>query len=227
MYQVPKPSKYNRRKACNEEGAKKKPLRKKIKKYKLAKCTKKKHRNTKPKQRNTDPDANAHEQKQPAQDLILYKQMAQDYWDWWQWEVCQRKKEIGERHAARSKSLHQIDPSHLSDPIQDGKTTEAIIGRGSFSIVQLKVYRGMLVAVKQFRTQSLKEDVLNEALHLNAICHPCLPHLFGVCTTAPPHRIVTQFHGIDGRTVTLQREIHHRQVITTYMQWMILCTHLL
>lgn len=71
----------------------------------------------------------------------------------------------------------------------------------------MKVYRGMRVAVKQFRTQSLKEDVLNEVLHLNAICHPYLPHLLGVCT----HRYTT----------------FHRQLITTYVQWMILCIQLL
>lgn len=208
----------------------KKRLRRKIKKFKLAKCAKRQQQTTKPEQYNSDTNAYAHEQEDLAsRDMILYKQMAHDYWDRWQWEVCQRKKEIRERRVAKSKSLHQIDPSHLFNPIQDGKTTEVIIGRGSFSIVQLKVYRGMRVAVKQFRTQSLKEDVLNEALHLNAICHPYLPYLLGVCTTTPPYRIVTQFHGVDGKTVTLQKEIlnHHRQLITTYVQWMILCIQLL
>ena len=173
-------------------------------------------------QQNTDIDPN--EQKELA---IMYKQMARDYWDRWQWEMRQRKEEIGRRQALQSKSLHQIDPSQLSDPIQDGKAMEIFIGRGSFSIVRLKIYRGMYVAEKQFRTRSLKEDVLNEAQLLSSVCHPYLPYIFGVCTATPPYRIVTQFHGIDCKTVTLQREIHHRQLITSSVQWMIHCSQLL
>lgn len=228
-----RPNTIDEKRAMRKE--RKKRLRRKIRKFKVAKLTPhamRQQQTTKSQQHNSDTNACTHEQKDldlASRDTILYKQMAHDYWDRWQWEVCQRKKEKRERCVAKSKSVHQIDPSHLLNPIQDGKTTEAIIGRGSFSIVQLKVYRGMRVAVKQFRTQSLKEDVLNEALHLNAICHPYLPYLLGVCSATPPYRIVTQFHGVDGKTMTLQKEIHdhHRQLITTYVQWMNLCIQLL
>ena len=166
------------------------------------------------------------EQKELERDVILYKQMAQDYWDRWQWEKNKRKEEMG-RKQTTSKSLHQIDPSQLSDPIQGSKQTKVYLGRGSFSIVQLKVYRGMYVAVKQFRTQSLKADVHNEAFFLSSLCHPHLPYLFGVCTASPPYRIVTQFHGIDYKTVTLQREIHQHRLITSRVHWIILCSQLL
>ena len=99
--------------------------------------------------------------------MILYKQMAQDYWDRWQWEMHLRKEEMQRKQPGTkgaSKSLHQIDSSQLSDPVIGGTSTEVYLGRGSSSIVQLKVYRGVYVAVKQFRTPSLKEDVHNEAL---------------------------------------------------------------
>ena len=51
------------------------------------------------------------------------------------------------------------------------------------------------------------------------ICHIWSMH----CYTT--YRIVTLFHGVDGKTMTLQKEIHdhHRQLITTYVRWMILC----
>ena len=93
-------------------------------------------------------------------ELVLYKQMARDYWDRWQWEMRQRKEEMAKKHATRSatkrdSTLHQIDPAQLCDPIpQPGQPTEVFLGRGSFSIVRLKKYRGIYVAVKQFRTQS-------------------------------------------------------------------------
>lgn len=48
-----------------------------------------------------------------------------------------------------------------------------------------------------------------------------------VCSAAQPYRIVTQFHGINYKTVTLQREIHHHQLITKAIQWIILCSQLL
>lgn len=160
--------------------------------------------------------------------------MARDYWDRWQWELHKRKEEMyHQKKTSRKVSdtglLHQIDPSQLSDPIQGDKPTEVYLGRGSFSIVRLKVHRGVYVAVKQFQTRSVKSDVHNEAVLLLSVCHPCLPYLFGVCTTVEPYRITTQFHGIDHKTVTLQREInnHSRHLITNSFMWIIPCSQLL
>lgn len=126
-------------------------------------------------QHQSDPESNA-----LVRDMILYKQMARDYWDRWQWELHRRKEEMNKKASINtSKSLHQIDPAHLSNPLQDDKAAEIFLGQGSFSIVQLKVYRGMHVAVKQFRAQALKHDVHNEAFLLSSLCHPYLPYLFG------------------------------------------------
>ena len=69
-------------------------------------------------QQQSDPKSNA-----LVRDMILYKQMARDYWDRWQWEMHQRKEEMSKKASKSintSKSLHQIDPSQLSDPIQGG-----------------------------------------------------------------------------------------------------------
>ena len=224
------PSSHNQKRSrsntVSEKRAMRRERRKRRRKMKMIK-RKKKSKNIKKQdiQQQSDPKSNA-----LVRDMILYKQMARDYWDRWQWEMHRRKEEMSKKASKSintSKSLHQIDPSQLSDPIQGGRPAEIFLGRGSFSIVRLKVYRGMHVAVKQFRTQALKLDVDNEALFLSSLCHPYLPYLFGVCSAAQPYRIVTQFHGINYMTVMLQREIHHRQLITDAIQWIILCSQLL
>ena len=100
---------------------------------------------------------------------------------------CVNVREISRRHTIKSKCLHQIDPSHLSDPIQCGMTTEVFIGRGPFSIVQLKIYRGMHVAVKQFRTQSFKEDTQRGTTSLfNLSSIPAIP----ICEYVQLHHLI-------------------------------------
>ena len=89
------------------------------------------------------------------------------------------------------------------NPIKDDKSVEVYIGQGSFSITQLKVCRGMKVAVKQFRACTQKSDVYNEASILSTLCHPHLSYLFGICTESTHYRLVVQFHGINLETVML------------------------
>ena len=53
--------------------------------------------------------------------------------------------------------FQEIDPTMLQNPVQ--KAAEHYVGRGSFGIVKVKVFRGILVAVKEFLPRSLKTDV--------------------------------------------------------------------
>ena len=165
-------------------------------------------------------------------DMVLYKQMAKDYWDRWRWELQRRKEEMS-KTASKSTActtnhgLHQINPAYLSDPHQNGKPTEVLLGHGSFSLVYLIVYRGYCVAAKRFRTGAVKDVVVNEALLLSLVNHPYLPFIFGVCTEVEPYQLITQFHGVDSKTVTLHREIYHRREITDPLTWLILCSQLL
>ena len=47
--------------------------------------------------------------------------------------------------------LHEVQPDLLHHPVKsDGSTTEEYIGRGSFAVVRLQLYRGFHVAVKEF-----------------------------------------------------------------------------
>lgn len=184
--------------------------------------------------------------KRRTDEVLLYKHMARTFWDRWQWELQKRKEAVQEQLLLRrgsayncksatyqvqsSKSSHhlrEIDPSHLANPTQGGKSVEKYLGRGSFSVVRLQMYRGIKVAVKEFLPRSFRSDVQNEARLLEQLCHPYLPYVFGICTTAKPFRIVTQFHGIEHEAVTLYYELTVRKVIKDPTVWMLLCTQLL
>ena len=164
----------------------------------------------------------------PSRDVILYKQMARHHWDRWQWEL-QKRKEAAQinREQIHTAGLHEINPAFLSNPNKGGQPTEIFLGQGSFSIVQLKVYRGINVAVKQYRAHTEKADVCNEAMVLSRLCHPYLPYLFGVCTESSPYRLVMQFHGIGLQTVTLSKEMFEKKLIVGPTMWLIACSQLI
>ena len=99
------------------------------------------------------------------------------------------------------------------------------VGRGSFAVVRLQVYRGFDVAVKEFLPHTERADVINEAFILNKLCHPCLPYLFGVCTSSSPLKIVIQFHGIGSTPLTIAQEL--ARSINDSVAWVLLCTQLI
>ena len=51
------------------------------------------------------------------------------------------------------------------------------------------------------------------------LCHPLL---LGICTSVRPYCIVMQYHGIDGKSVTLQRELLRHKKCTCRI-WLLLC----
>ena len=68
----------------------------------------------------------------------------------------------------------------------------------------------------------------NEATILARLCHPFLPHLFGVCLGHNPMKIVIQFHGISDKTITLGKQITSQPLrIMEGAEWLILTTQLL
>ena len=88
-------------------------------------------------------------------EVLKYKSMAKSFWDRWQWELLRRQEETKDsiekscRKPNAQPLHHVVDPNHLTDPIIDEKPTVRFIGRGSFSVVRVQVYRDMLVAVKE------------------------------------------------------------------------------
>ena len=55
--------------------------------------------------------------------------------------------------------LQQIDPSMLTN-VDD---PDNFVGRGSFGGVKVQLYRGVLIAVKQFLPRTVVQDVVDEA----------------------------------------------------------------
>lgn len=172
----------------------------------------------------------------------LNKKRAICYWERWRHELDERKK------LQAQVRLHKFCSSHCSGakyPIMqpttaecplinrsllvnpDGITSlESYVGRGSFGVVKHQLYRGIDVAVKEFLPRTCIESVHHEARILAKLCHPYLPLLIGICTSIRPYCIVMQYHGIDGTSVTLQKEFVHNNSIRTYQSWLLLCAQM-
>ena len=101
-----------------------------------------------------------------------------------------------------------------------------VIGRGSFGIVKQIMYRGIDVAVKTFDTDRSIESVLCEASFLSKLHHPNLPLFFGYNTTEQLPYIVMQFYGVDGKSVTMHKELTSPCHVSTVEEWLALCYQL-
>ena len=124
--------------------------------------------------------------------------------------------------------LHEINPCNLVNPEGTTDPTELWIGRGSFSVVKLQIYRGIQVAVKELLPQTMLADVHHEAVVTMKLCHPHLPYLFGVCTVQKPYRLVLHFHGIGSSAVTLLNEItQKREHVIDGKASLLLCVQLM
>ena len=164
------------------------------------------------------------------------------FWEMWRWELEKRKETMimtrraGQLQLQQSTHLHipEIDSSMLSDPFLNGEKQECYVGRGSFGVVKLQLYRGIFVAVKELLQRSVKEDIKNEADILAGLCYPFLPYLFGICTNSRPFKIVMQYHGfIDMSTTTpprshtLGHEIFKHVFCLKATDWLIVCAQIL
>ena len=108
----------------------------------------------------------------------------------------------------------ELQHSMLSPNIQ-----EESIGQGRFGVCKRKKFRGTQVAVKEFKDSDITEkEVLNEAKILSNLKHVSLPILFGVITKEPPFSIVTQFYGINGKSVTLHSVLSDKSFLCTFFK---------
>ena len=168
-----------------------------------------------------------------------FKGMAMTYFDRFCWEV-QRRRDImdKQKQAALGKGpkpsvkkefqLHEINTQNLQDPVVDGSQEVAYLGQGTFGIVKVQMYRNLPVAVKEYLPRCLAADVKQEAAILSHLCHPYLPLLIRVCTTATPLCLVMQFHGVDTlRSLTIWKELQSHQLIHAGSGWPILTGQLI
>jgi len=141
--------------------------------------------------------------------------MCRSYYDRWHSKLAQRKELVWQERVASygfdtksskvtSVKIQEINPKYLKDPTDNaGNSMPTYIGRGSFAVVQLQIYRGLKVAVKRFLPSTTRVDVDKEAQVLSQLCHPYLPCLFGVVISELPYRIIMQYHGLADKTMSV------------------------
>ena len=132
-----------------------------------------------------------------------------------------RKEECKPANDVHSHNIHEIDPRLLSNPSMC-RQSDYYLGRGSFGIMTLKMYRGIYVAIKKMHAKSAFQDVIHEAKMLSCLCHPFLPYLLKVCTSNEPFKIVTLFHGFLGDqpySITIRRELDQPQLRLNDADW--------
>ena len=167
------------------------------------------------------------------------KCMTRTLWERWRWEVEKRKElmlgstRIGRAlHAIGSpQTLSEIEPDALH-LIPAGTSPNYYLGRGSFGIVTLRMFRGMPVAVKELHIHAVLDDLQQEAGMLANLCHPFLPYLFGVCTKVKPLKIIMQFHGLatdhaSTVSVTVFQELNKQQIGLSDTNWISIIGQLL
>jgi hypothetical protein len=175
-------------------------------------------------------------------DVKKYRGMARTYFDRFCWEVKERKELLRRQRlaslnpvqTARTSSpsktvclFNEIDVANLQDPVSCGEQEEKYIGRGSFSIVKVQLYRGLKVAVKRYLPRCVKDDVKREAAILCRLCHPFLPLLIGVSTTTESYYLIMQFHGVNGfETTTVWKELETHRLVPVGVEWLVLCGQL-
>ena len=100
--------------------------------------------------------------------------MSRSYWEHLCWELEKRRTSVAEEKrqllsilsSSKTCELHEIHPDLLQDVIVNGKKKELFIGRGSFGVVRLQMYRKMKVAVKELLPHT---DVVKEAAILTIV----------------------------------------------------------
>lgn len=115
---------------------------------------------------------------------------------------------------ATSTDILELQHSMFSPQVQ-----EESIGQGRFGVCKVKKFRGTQVAVKEFKDPNVtRTEVLNEAKILGSLKHVSLPICFGVITKESPFCIVTQFYGINGKSVTLHSVVSDKSVLCTFFK---------
>ena len=115
-------------------------------------------------------------------------------------------------------SVHRIPFSDLR------KVNKNQIGKGVFG----KCYTGYMssnihVCIKVFRkNDQLVSTFLPEAVLMSKLCHSNLPWLYGVSEHDGYKILVLSFHGVDGRSYTLHKALHHSECLSVTINWKVI-----
>ena len=171
--------------------------------------------------------------------VTLYHKMSRSFWERWRWELQQRKELIKRERVLLSGvdcvktreilKIHEVDPQLLANPPLISDDSSTYIGRGSFGVVRVQVYRGIKVAVKEYLPHSVVCDVRREARVLSMLCHPFLPLLFGIVTSVRPYRLIMHYHVLNGKdkSITLDDVLRHPIDTITEKLMVIFCVQLM
>ncbi|XP_028416019.1 uncharacterized protein LOC114539575 [Dendronephthya gigantea] len=161
-------------------------LKRRRRKQKLRERKRKETRNVK--QRRLEEKIKKNIEKELKATTTEMRSKAEFFWRKW-------REEKSLRTTSRM-SIHEIDPANLKI-LSSGRKNK--IGEGTFGICVKKMYRGHVVAVKQFKSHTSRTDVEKEAMMINSFDHPGLPFLFGINVQSKPYILVTEFYGIGGQ----------------------------
>lgn len=178
------------------------------------------------------------DRKEVEKKMYKYRSMAKTFWERWRFELDERRKMLSlerDEHQLKCPDKSDVQPividrSFLHDPplkLTDG-VPRLYIGRGSFGVVKVQVYRDIIVAVKEFLPLTCIKDIQKEASILQKLCHPYLPLFLGTCTIKKPYILVMQYHGVNGKNVTVNDELMDRKLIISdfCLAWMVLCAQI-
>ena len=105
-------------------------------------------------------------------------------------------------------NIPEISRCHLKAPKDnDNKDITIQLGRGAFGRCQKMYYKGIPVAVKEYKNLFTK-DIQHEAAVMARCSHPSLPHIFGVNLTQKPFFLVSCFYGIKNQACTLRHALY-------------------
>ena len=86
--------------------------------------------------------------------VALYRNMSRSYWERWRWELQKRKEEMSKKKVllngtnVKTRRVLQVNEIHPSCLSNLPGSAETFIGRGSFGVVKVQLYRSFEVAVK-------------------------------------------------------------------------------
>jgi serine/threonine protein kinase len=155
------------------------------------------------------------------------EQVANNYYH--EWRAERQAKDQALANQVYKPASNLPDSCYLSDDLLDFNFNgaEEIIGAGVFGTVKRCQYKGNIVAVKCFKTEvaslsSTKQSVLQEAkVLLNLKSHRSIPTLLGVSLEKEPFKLVMQFYGIEGKSLSLHSvcKSEKLQNIMNQSQW--------
>eukprot|EP00794_Sanderia_malayensis_P008685 gene8685-9620_t len=121
----------------------------------------------------------------------------------------------------------QLPKQFIINPSLLDSTNEVVLGEGTFSTVKMMNFKGIQVAVKEYKesshysSSSMKKRILNEATSLlNIAAHEGIPFLLGVSMVQKPFMLITQLCTYHGKCITLLKLLRKNPCYFSSNEWL-------